>query len=60
MGMRRRLRAALGLLTAAVLLTGCPWGYGPAVDRSRFASAILSDDGRTAIFTYQRLVYAPA
>ena len=55
----RRASAAGGLVWAA-LLTGCPSGYGPAVDQSRFVSAKLSDDGRTAIFTFQRLVYRPA
>jgi hypothetical protein len=57
---RRARRATAGLLLAAAGLTGCPWGYGPAVDRSRFVSAKLSDDGRTVVFSYQRLVYRPA
>jgi hypothetical protein len=58
--MRRARWATAGLLLAAALPVGCPWGYGPAVDRSRFVSARLSDDERTAVFSYQRLVYRPA
>jgi len=59
----RAIGAGLPRLLAAgalLILTGCGVFYGPTTDRSGFVSARLLDDGRTAAFTYQRLVYSPA
>jgi hypothetical protein len=55
-----RRRAGWLLLATAGWLLGCPVGYGEVRDQSRFVSAVLSDDGHTAVFTAQRLRYRPA
>jgi hypothetical protein len=41
-------------------LSGCALGYGPAVDNSKFISAKLAEDGKSVVFTCQRIIYRPA
>lgn len=51
----------LVLLLLAFVLPACTLtGFGPAEDHSSFISAQATDDGRSVIFTAQRLVYRPA
>lgn len=56
-----RLRISGYFLTFTVLvLTACNMGWGPPRDLSGFESAALIDDGKAAVFSYQRVAYRPA
>lgn len=41
-------------------LSACNWGYGAPVDRSKFGSAALHEDGVRCVFALHDVVYRPA
>ena len=43
-----------------VLVTACNWGYGAQVDRAKFGSAVLHEDGTRCVFSLHDAVYRPA
>jgi hypothetical protein len=47
-------------LISLLLVSACNWGYGAPVDRAKFASAILHEDGTRCVFTLHDAVYRPA
>lgn len=52
-----------GLCGAFLLLTvvtTCNWGYGPPIDRTKFGSAVLHEDGARCVFARHDAVYRPA
>lgn len=54
------LVAALGSLFAISLLSACNLGYGAPVERARFGSAVLHEDGQRCVFALHDMVYRPA
>lgn len=42
------------------MLSACNWGYGEPVDRARFGSAVLHEDGTRCVFALHDAVYRPA
>jgi hypothetical protein len=54
------LTAALICLLAIVDLSACNLGYGAPVERARFGSAALHEDGQRCVFALHDMVYRPA
>lgn len=43
-----------------LLASACNWGYGAPVDRAKFGSALLHEDGVRCVFALHDAVYRPA
>ncbi|MBW2291306.1 MAG: hypothetical protein JRG94_03245 [Deltaproteobacteria bacterium] len=43
-----------------ILVSACNWGYGAPVDRAKFGSALLHEDGSRCVFALHDVVYRPA
>jgi len=60
---RKLIRRSAGFPALLVLLcctTACNWGYGAAVDRGKFGSSMLHEDGKRCLFAFHDVVYRPA